>query len=127
MGQIKQLKGKTLFKHETEQDWLQSNYVPSLGEKVLYDPDFYYSFTRVKYGDGIHTVKELPFSVEQVDWLEENSTTTRYVKHKPTYSYIVDEDGVLCLETFTAGIKLISFDDKILSASNGIHITIKEE
>jgi hypothetical protein len=32
-----------------------------LGEKVLYDPDETYSYTRVKYGDGIRIVAELPF------------------------------------------------------------------
>jgi hypothetical protein len=56
MGQIKQLKGKIIFKHETEEDWAQSSYVPDFGEKVLYDPDNLHSYTRVKYGDGEKTV-----------------------------------------------------------------------
>ena len=62
MGQIKHVKGKIIFKHETEADWLSSSYVPSLGEKVLYDPDENHSYTRIKYGDGKTIVKELPFS-----------------------------------------------------------------
>lgn len=65
MGQkltTKRVKGKLIFKHETEANWGQSNYIPEQGEKILYDPDESHNYTRVKYGDGSHTVKDLPFS-----------------------------------------------------------------
>lgn len=62
MGQIKELKGKIIFKHETAADWEKSDYVPNFGEKVLYDPDEMCSYTRTKYGDGEKTVKDLPFA-----------------------------------------------------------------
>ena len=44
-----------------------------------------------------------------------------------TYGYEVDEDGVLSLVNFTAGVKLTTADNKILTASNSIHITTKED
>lgn len=63
MGQeVKKIKGKIVFKHETAADWEVSNYVPSEGEKILYDPDDSYSYTRTKFGDGKTLVKYLPFS-----------------------------------------------------------------
>lgn len=63
MGQIvKEIKGRIVFKHQTAEDWEKSSYVPVVGEKVLYDPDETCSYTRVKYGDGERTVKDLPFS-----------------------------------------------------------------
>ena len=67
MGQTKIIKGRALFKHEIAANWEQSSYIPSRGEKVLYDPDEFYDYTRVKYGDGSHKVKELPFADEKVE------------------------------------------------------------
>lgn len=89
MGQIKEIKGKIVFKHQTEAEWHTSNnggpvqYMPAFGEKVLYDPDEKYSYTRVKYGDGEHIVAELPFSVEQVDWEQEDPKQAGYIVNKP--------------------------------------------
>lgn len=68
MGQKeKQARGKFIAKHETEEIWDRSNggagvaYVPAAGEQVIYDPDNNYPYPRIKCGDGIKKVKELPF------------------------------------------------------------------
>ena len=63
MGQEikKTIKGKIVFKHETEANWAQSNYVPDDGEMVIYDVDKNHNYKRVKYGDGVNKVKDLPF------------------------------------------------------------------
>ena len=72
MGQtIKNVKGKIIFKHQTEAEWDNSNngagaqYVPDVGERVLYDPDEQHPYTREKFGDGEHIVKDLPFSTTE--------------------------------------------------------------
>lgn len=68
MGQVKQIKGRLIAKHETEAVWDGANggagvqYIPAKGEHVLYDPDENHQETRVKYGDGEHIVKDLPFA-----------------------------------------------------------------
>ena len=85
MGEIKQIKARVVFKHEKAEDWEQSSYVPAPGEKVLYDPDEYHAYTRVKYGDGEKAVKDLPFSVEQVDWEENDPKNGAYIKNRPFY------------------------------------------
>jgi hypothetical protein len=59
----KKMKGKVVFKHETEADWLKSNYIPNEGEMVLYDEDNNYDYKRTKYGNGKDKVKDLPFSI----------------------------------------------------------------
>jgi hypothetical protein len=42
--------------------------VPDVGERILYDPDETHPYTREKFGDGVHIVKDLPFaSVPLVD------------------------------------------------------------
>lgn len=100
MGQIeKQLKGKVVFKHETEAVWHTSNnggpveYVPAAGEKVLYDRDAKHDYTRIKYGDGTHIVAELPFSTEQPDWSQTDTKAIDHIKNKPPVT--LDENGKL--------------------------------
>lgn len=95
MGQIeKQLKGKIVFKHETEAVWHTSNnggpveYIPAAGEKVLYDRDSNHNYIRTKYGDGTHIVAELPFSTEQPDWSQTDETAVDYIKNKPNISTV---------------------------------------
>jgi hypothetical protein len=69
MGEVinKKLKAKVVHKHETAAGWEKSSYVPDVGEIVFYDPDETYNYTRQKNGDGINTVTDLPFAVENVD------------------------------------------------------------
>jgi hypothetical protein len=71
MGQTRQLKGKIIFKHQTAGEWDLSNdgaganYTPDIGELIIYDPDETYSHIRLKFGNGIDIVKDLPFAFEE--------------------------------------------------------------
>ena len=60
------MKVKIIFKHEIAADWEKSTYIPDVGEQVFYDPDETVDYTRVKYGNGIDMVKDLPFSTISV-------------------------------------------------------------
>ena len=78
MGEVieKRLKSKVVHKHELEVDWLKSTYTPEKGELIIYDIEVDidgatlelpegrenpYTWQRMKLGDGIHNVNELPF------------------------------------------------------------------
>lgn len=52
---------------KTEAEWLKLNFKPLPGELIIYAPDETSDFScvRIKVGDGIHTIHELPFIVEQ--------------------------------------------------------------
>lgn len=51
--------------HDMEQNWERaSTFVPRKGEMICYDPDEKHSYSRFKVGDGIHTINDLPFTVE---------------------------------------------------------------
>lgn len=96
MGQnIKQIKGKIIFKHQTAAEWDLSNdgagaqYVPDVGERVLYDPDETTPYTREKFGDGEHIVKDLPFANGQVDWNQNDESQPDYIKNKTHGSFKV--------------------------------------
>ena len=66
--QLKKMKAKVIHKHETEANWNLSNYIPDVGEIVFYDIDETHNYVRQKNGDGIHIVKELPFSMGASDF-----------------------------------------------------------
>lgn len=51
------------LKNDTEQNWNKAiNFVPLDGEVIIYDADEIHPNPRVKIGDGITVVSELPFS-----------------------------------------------------------------
>ena len=54
---------KIIHKHDTEANWqaYRSGYVPAAGEIVVYDRDESRSFERIKIGDGVTTILNLPF------------------------------------------------------------------
>ena len=62
---------KTLFtrvqqKHDVEANWVKAvNFIPKVGEIIVYDPDENYNYSRVKVGDGVKLVTALPFVGEE--------------------------------------------------------------
>ena len=62
MSNTKQINSRLQQKHDIEANWNKAvNFIPLLGELILYDPDETYSYTRFKVGDGIKVAKDLPF------------------------------------------------------------------
>lgn len=54
-------------KHDVEANWLKAtNFIPMLGEIIIYDADETYDCPRVKVGDGKTVVSLLPFTVEPI-------------------------------------------------------------
>lgn len=50
-------------KHDTEANWLKAtNFTPKQGELIVYDVDSNYSYERIKIGDGVQNVNDLPFA-----------------------------------------------------------------
>lgn len=51
-------------KHETEANWLTlaPNFIPKRGEIIVYDVDENYNYERMKIGDGLTSLKDLPFA-----------------------------------------------------------------
>ena len=61
MSELKRYKAKVAHKHETEENWSKSSYVPLNGEIVAYDIDETHSARRLKVGDGTTVVSKLSF------------------------------------------------------------------
>lgn len=71
---MKQIKTRLVLKHDSTQVWEEVNpdFVPFLGEVVIYDADANNPVPRVKIGDGVTRVADLPFtggsSVQMITW-----------------------------------------------------------
>ena len=68
----KNLKTRIVNKHDTVENWLVSDFIPLKGEIIIYDADSNYP-ERMKIGDGVNNVNNLPFVVA------ENLATEEYV------------------------------------------------
>lgn len=58
----KNIKSRIVHKHDIESNWSKAtNFIPKQGEIIVYDIDANYNYGRLKIGDGITKVEELPF------------------------------------------------------------------
>lgn len=57
----KRLNTRIIHKHETDANWKLSSLVPMQGELIVYDIDDNYDYERIKIGDGVQNVNDLPF------------------------------------------------------------------
>lgn len=93
----KNMNTRIQHKHDSEANWNKAvNFIPIQGEIIVYDIDEIYNYERVKIGDGIRKVNDLPFVDVQPDWNQNDETTLDYVKNRPFYDssiVLLDWDG----------------------------------
>ena len=65
----KVFKTRIIQKHKKESEWRQTDFIPFNGEFIIYDEDENNAAKRIKIGDGITDVNNLPF-------LQTNATAT---------------------------------------------------
>ena len=78
-------KGVVIFKHETEEDWKKSSYIPEDGETVICDPDEIHDYPRIKIGNGVNMVKDLPFSGGSDGFIDVTELPTENINESATY------------------------------------------
>ena len=62
----KTILSRIVHKHDTETNWKKAvNFTPKEAELIIYDKDDAHSVPRVKIGDGVTNVNDLPFAVEE--------------------------------------------------------------
>ena len=68
MANEKNINSRIQHKHDIETNWLKAtNFMPKVGELIIYDPDDNYTYSRFKIGDGKTLVNNLPFAVEDIN------------------------------------------------------------
>lgn len=91
----KTFSSRIVHKHDTEENWLKAtSFTPKQGEIIIYDVDASYSYERIKIGDGVKNVNDLPFTVVQADWSVNDESSAAYVKNRTHYDG-VELDEVL--------------------------------
>jgi hypothetical protein len=59
------MKARVSQLHKTEADWAKLPYfIPLQGEFIIFDPDKQHKYARLKVGDGITKLKDLPFFID---------------------------------------------------------------
>lgn len=86
MSEKNTLRTRLVNKHDIEANWLKAtNFTPLQGELIVYDADENYNYERIKMGDGVTNVNELPFVSPQADWNQNDESATDYVKNRTHY------------------------------------------
>jgi hypothetical protein len=93
-NKVKEIPGRLILKHDIESNWNRAEtFIPKQGEIIIYDIDNSYSYERFKIGDGVTTVGNLPFYLEdeileilnKIEYLANNTLDANW------------QDGVLLL------------------------------
>ena len=67
MTDKKIINGRIVLKHDVESNWLlATGFTPMAGEIIIYDIDENYTYERLKIGDGVQNVNELPFLTDSL-------------------------------------------------------------
>ena len=66
-----EIMSRIVHKHDTETNWNKAiNFIPLIGEIIVYDTDENYNYERFKIGDGKTTVINLPFQKTNINDLK---------------------------------------------------------
>ena len=90
----KNIKTRIQHKHDVEANWkLATGFIPLAGELIIYDKDDNYAYTRIKIGDGITNVNDLPFITDSVDEHIDNTSIHVTATEKATWNSKSDFSG----------------------------------
>lgn len=74
------------LKNDTEKNWEKSNFVPLQGEVIIYSIDDTHPFFRLKVGDGITNVNDLPFiDAQTINGVDINNLVASRLAHTLTF------------------------------------------
>ena len=114
---------RIIHKHDSEANWNKAvNFIPIQGEIIVYDIDETYNYERVKIGDGIRKVNDLPFVDVQSDWNQSDSTQIDFIKNKPLEE--TEDDAMEMLAEMGIIEPVINEDGAIYTDENGAILTI---
>lgn len=120
MANIVKYNTRLIQKHDTEANWeLVPDFIPLAGELIIYDPDSICTYYRVKYGDGITNVVDLPFASGQTDWEQTDGNHIGYMQNRPFYDDRIEE-------TFTATFDGDRSDDTVFQHGGSYYAWVSE-
>ena len=61
------IKARVIHKHGVQANWEKAtDFIPMKGEIVIYDTDETYAYERIKIGDGVTEINQLPFNIDTI-------------------------------------------------------------
>ena len=124
----KMLNTRIQQKHDIEVNWLKAvNFIPKIGEIIVYDPDESHAAARVKIGDGVKTVIELAFIDDAVmNELHVVAKTGSWndLEDKPFYeegfeiTWDGNPEGLTQLPDMGSTLRFYKVSDSVLSKSD---------
>lgn len=101
---------RIVHKHDIEENWLKAtNFIPKQGELIIYDVDDKYNYERMKIGDGISLINDLPFGSPDsvILYTEQELTEEQQMQARKNQSLYYQESiylGTIENVTFTDGL-----------------------
>ena len=84
-------------KHDIAVNWDKAtNFIPKVGEIIIYDPDENYNYSRIKIGDGIRVVNDLEFLLDTQYILHDSNNLSQLLE---SYILNIDYDALLAFNT----------------------------
>lgn len=106
-------------KYDIEAHWkLANNFKPKAGEIIVYSPDEMHDYARLKCGDGVTYVNDLPFIFK----IDKNYATKEYVDNAVA-DVIVEVDKTLTQADKAADAKTAGDRLTLLETAFGVYIT----
>ena len=99
------------LKNDTEINWNKSvNFIPLLGEVIIYSADDTHPFSRLKVGDGITNVINLPFiDANTINGIDINNIEAKKLQHTLTFGageyYVFDGSQDVTVPVFTGSYR----------------------
>ena len=81
------IKTRTIVKNGLEEDWNKlAEFIPLKNEPIFYKPDANHENLRMKMGDGVTPLKDLPFvSMSSIPGFDPDNIIAKKVEHKLTF------------------------------------------
>ena len=98
----KRITSRVIQKHDVQSNWEKAtNFIPMIGEIIVYDRDDNYTYERFKIGDGITLVNALPFVDESFIVPSERVTHGESLLSNVLETYIlnIDYNTLLAFDT----------------------------
>lgn len=90
MATEKNVYSRIQHKHDIEANWIKaSSFIPKQGEIIIYDVDEKYYYERIKIGDGVKNVNDLPF----VNSIATNDEIIEMLAQEDMVPAVTDADG----------------------------------
>ena len=93
----KNMNTRIQHKHDIEANWNKAlNFIPKIGEIIVYDIDENYNYSRFKIGDGVRTINDLEFLLNTQYILHNSNTLSQLLEQ---YILNIDYDTILAFDT----------------------------